>query len=79
MAMTEVSKSEVIIDSAVGPFVIETREVIGFDIEDYVRTTIESQAIHLQIRQAIQKVDPRFTKNRTPVVSGDIGVGGYGG
>jgi hypothetical protein len=76
---TEISRVEAVIDSAVGPFVIETVEVQGFSIDDYVKTTVESQAIHLQIREAVKTVDTRFTKNRTPVVSGDLRVGGFSG
>ena len=77
MESVELSRTESIIDSAIGPFVVETRSVQGFNIEDHVRNTVESQAIYLQTREKILKVDPKYTKNRTPVVAGDTAVGGF--
>lgn len=77
MASVEITSTSSVIDSALGPFVVESRAIQGFDIEEHVRTTIESQAIYLQMREKIRTVDPQYTKNRTPVIVGDTAVGGF--
>lgn len=79
MASQEITRTEALIDSAIGPFRVETTEVLGFDIDDFVKTTIVSQAVYLQMREAIRQVDPKYTINRTPVIAGDLAVGGYSG
>lgn len=77
MILQEISKQVAVIDSAIGPFIVETAEVSGFDVDAHVKTTIESQAIFLQVKNSIAKADPRFAKNRPPVIAGDVGIGGY--
>lgn len=77
MAGTIQSTSQAVIDSAVGPCMVQTDLVVGIDIDDFVKTTIVSQAVYLQFYNLVSTVDPQFAANRTPVITGDIAVGGY--
>jgi len=69
--------TQVVVDSAVGPCLVQTDLVVGIDIDDFVKTTIVSQAVYLQFYNLVSTVDPQFAVNRTPVVTGDIAVGGF--
>jgi hypothetical protein len=77
MAGTITSSTQVVIDSAVGPCMVQTDQVQGMDIDDFMKTTIVSQAVYLQFYNLVSTVNPQFAQNRTPVVTGDIAVGGY--
>ena len=77
MAYTVVDTEFVIIDSAIGPVGLISQTVSGFDIDDFVHTTVLSIAKTLQLQQAALTADPQIAKNRIPVVIGNAVVGGF--
>lgn len=77
MAGIVTSTSQVLVDSAVGPCMVQTDSFTGFDIDDFVKSTVDSQAIYLRLYQLVSTVNPQIALNRPPVITGDITVGGY--
>lgn len=74
---TELSKTVSVVDSAIGPVMMERAEVVGYDVDDYVKSTIESQATWLKMRAMALLADPKFTKDRPPVNLDDVTAGGW--
>lgn len=74
---TEKDVTESVIDSAIGPLKVRRATMTGFDVDDFVSTTVDSQATHLRMLNAMDKTNPLFAKNRPPVRLGDKEVGGY--
>ena len=77
MAFTEDVQSEQLFDSAIGAVKVKQSNVVGFDIDDFVSTTVNSIAISIQMFNKASTVNPTFTKNRRIVSVGGVTVGGY--
>ena len=77
MATTIVSESTHLVDSAIGPLAVTEKELTGFDIDDYVHTTVRSQAILLRMKEKAGTADPAFAADRPPVDIEDVSVGGF--
>lgn len=74
---TETDVTESVLDSAIGPLKVRQSKITGFDIDNFVSTTVDSQATHLRMLYLMDTADPRFTKDRPPVRLADKEVGGY--
>lgn len=79
MAFTEVVKAEQLFDSAIGSIKVKQSTVIGFDIDDYVTTTVQSIATTIQMYNKATLANLNFTQNRRIVSVGGVSVGGYNG
>ena len=66
-----------LVDTAIGPVAVTISTVQGFDIDDYVHSTVRAQGIKLQIMQAARTADPRLAKNRPPIDLDGVTLGGY--
>ena len=66
-----------LIDTAIGPIAIVTTELEGMDVDDYVHIVTRSQAVKLDMINAVRAVNTTLTSNRPPVELGGIRVGGY--
>lgn len=74
---TTVSSSTTLVDTAIGPLAVTQATLSGFDIDDFVHSTVIAQATKLQMVYRIQTVDPRLTKGRPPVALDGQAIGGY--
>lgn len=72
-----ISQSTNLVDSAIGPLAVTETEVAGFDIDDYVHTTVRAQALLLRMKERASTADPVFAKDRDPVDIEDVSVGGF--
>lgn len=64
-------------DTAIGPFATTITTLEGYDIDDFVHTTVKSQGIRLQLLYRVINADTRLTDNRPRVEVDGISVGGY--
>lgn len=69
--------SNQIVDSAIGPINVIIQNVTGFDVDDYVTTTVQSIAITIQMYNLANNVNTKFTQNRRKVSIAGVTVGGY--
>jgi len=79
MAYTETVSANQLFDSAIGSIAVKQSTVVGFDVDDYVTSTVNSIAIAIQIFNAASAANTNFTQNRPIVSAGGVTVGGYGG
>lgn len=78
MAYTVINSDTHLIDSAIGPLAVTTSTVEGFDIDDYVHSTVRDMAFRLQVQRIARQVNPQLAKNRMPVTLDDgTIVGGF--
>jgi hypothetical protein len=75
--MDIISKTSNLIDSAIGPVTLAASTLSDFDIDDYVHTTVRSQAIKNTVVYQASVADPRLADNRTPVDLEGITLGGF--
>jgi uncharacterized protein YqkB len=68
-----------LIDSAMGPVAVKTTTIEGFNVDDFVKTTIESKAQFLRLKNKAALVNPLDVNNRPPVELDDVSIGGYDG
>ena len=73
----EKKSTEHIIDTAIGPMSVKQTTVVGFDIDNFVQGTVDSQATYLRMLLLMDNAKPTFTKDRPPVRLGGKEVGGY--
>lgn len=66
-----------LVDSAIGAINITISNVTGFDIDDYVSTTVQSTAISIKMFNLAQSVNSQAAKGRRAVSIGGATVGGY--
>lgn len=79
MAFTETLQAEQIFDSAIGAIKVKQSTVVGFDIDDYVTSTVVSLAVTIAMYNQATAVDSKLTQNRRIVSIGGVTVGGYNG
>lgn len=77
MAVSQETTSDQLVDSAIGPIRVTISSVEGFDVDDYVTSTIQSMAIAIKMFNVASKVNTDFTTNRRKVSVGGVTVGGY--
>ena len=77
MATAEVVQTEQVTDTAIGAVKIQTSLVVGYDIDDFVASTVKSIAVSIQMFNKINDVDTEFTKDRRIASIGGVTVGGY--
>lgn len=75
--MKVLSSKTNLVDTAIGPVTVTISSVVDFDIDDFAHMALRSMAISLQIENAIDSVDTRFTSSRIPVKIRGKSVGGY--
>jgi len=76
---TELDTKTNIVDSALGPVTIVESNHAGFDVDDFVSTTVESQATHLKLVTIAQSVKSSAVKGRPPVNLEGTVLGGFNG
>ncbi len=74
-----VDSKQSMLDSAIGPVIVTTEKYTGFDVDDFVHTTVLSQATKLQLKRLAQNADPELANNRDRVQIDDVEAGGYNG
>lgn len=79
MAFTETVQAEQIFDSAIGSIKVKQSTVVGFDIDDYVTSTVISMAVTIGMYNQVISADSRLTQNRRIVSIGGVTAGGYNG
>jgi hypothetical protein len=77
MAAQEQKTSFNLIDSAIGPMGVQSTTYINFDIDDYVHTTVLSQAVLLKTILAAKNADPALASSRPPVNLEGTTLGGF--
>jgi hypothetical protein len=75
MIVTNVTTT--IVDTAIGPVTVVSSDVVDFDVDDLVHTTVRAQAIKLQVVRAAKLADPTLAKNRVPINIDGTTLGGY--
>lgn len=75
--ITEVTTTDQIVDTAIGAVSVQQATVVGFDVDDFVSTTVNSIAIAIKMYNMASSADPAFTKNRRKVSVGGAEAGGY--
>jgi len=75
----EVDSKSNIVDSAMGPVTIVEITHTGFDVDDFVATTVESQGTHLRLMTLARSVKSTEVKGRPTVNLEDVSLGGYDG
>jgi hypothetical protein len=76
--MNIAKESSVLIDSAVGPLVVESRTIEGIEIDDYVHMMTLAMAVRLQIDRLVKSINPLKVKGRPPVEASDgTTIGGF--
>ena len=75
---TETLLSNKMVDTAIGACNVQQSEVTGFDVDDFVQTTVSGIAVTIQMYNKAAGADPNFTSNRRKVSVGGVTVGGYG-
>lgn len=66
-----------LVDSAVGAINVTISTVTGFDIDDYVSTTVQSLAISIKLFNLAQSVNAQAAAERRKVSIAGATVGGY--
>lgn len=79
MAFTETVQAEQIFDSAIGSIKVKQATVVGFDVDDYVTSTVVSMAVTIGMYNHVISADSRLTQNRRIVSIGGVTAGGYSG
>jgi hypothetical protein len=79
MAYTGTVQQNQLFDSAIGAINVQQSVVTGFDIDDFVTTTVQSIATSILMFNKASTANSNFTQNRPPVSIGGVTVGGYGG
>lgn len=74
-----IDSKQSMLDSAIGPVIVTTESYTGFDVDDFVHTTIISQATKLQMKRLASNADPELATNRDRVQIDDVEAGGYNG
>lgn len=79
MAYTQIVKSDQVFDSAIGGIKVQQSVVLGFDVDDFVTSTVESIANTIKMYNlAVQAAnDPNSSQNRNIVSISGVTVGGY--
>lgn len=75
-ATTEVVSTN-LVDSAIGSINVTISTVTGFDIDDYVSTTVQSLAISIKMFNLAQSVSSQGAATRRKVSIAGATVGGY--
>lgn len=73
----EISSTLSVMDTAVGPVAIKEAIVDNYDIEDFIHDVLINHAEKLSLYQKALRADKTIAENRTPVVVGDVSVGGF--
>lgn len=71
------NESQELVDSAIGPLQVRSSEAVAYDIDDYVHTTLRSQALKLQLMRYAATANKTLAKNRMPINIEGISLGGY--
>lgn len=66
-----------IIDSAIGPVTVTSREVESFSMDDFVHLQTISAARNRQFERRIDTADRKLAANRLPVEFNGKRIGGY--
>lgn len=74
-----VDSKQSMLDSAIGPVMVTTESYTGFDVDDFVHTTVVSQATKLRMKRMASNANPDLANNRDRVLIDDIEAGGYSG
>ena len=68
-----------LVDTAVGPVSVVSQEVVGYDVDDYVHSSVREIAQRLRLYKAAIDADDSLSSGRIPVQVGNIRVGGFRG
>lgn len=79
MAYTQTTSANQMFDSAIGSINVQQSTVVGFDIDDFVTTTVQSIARTISMYNVVTTANSNFTQDRPIVSVGGVSVGGYGG
>ena len=77
MAASESVMSNQVVDTAIGAINVQKSVVTGFDVDDFVTSTVVSLCRTLQMYNTASTADTQFTQNRRIVSVGGVTVGGY--
>jgi hypothetical protein len=77
MATSQTIQSNQLVDSAIGAINVQNSLIVGYDIDDFVTSTVKSLAVTIQIYNKASNVNPKFTTNRRIVSIAGVTVGGY--
>lgn len=77
MAASETVLTNQVVDTAIGAVNVTKSVVSGFDVDDFVTSTVVSLCRSIQMYNTASSADPQFTQNRRIVSIGGVTVGGY--
>jgi len=66
-----------LIDTAIGAVWVNRSVAVGFDIDDFVSTTVKNTAISVKLYNLAGTVDTQLAQNRRIVSIGGATVGGF--
>lgn len=77
MATSQTVQTNQVVDTAIGAVNVQNSLVVGYDIDDFVQSTVQSIAVSIKMFNTASTVNQKFTKNRRIVSIGGVTVGGY--
>lgn len=77
MAVATEPVADNLVDTAVGPIYVSQALVTGFDIDDFVTSTVQSTAISIKLYNLAGTVNAQTAQDRRVVSVGGASIGGY--